>query len=138
MMLWGAVTLDTVGDFLIIADSYRAADLQAYCFDLVALNLGAVLESRYASQGLPPLVRWTRQKKKKKLIDAPLSVVARHRSLEGVPEHVLAQLEEHYRAHYVPAYVQAFRMPYERAALVPLDGDGTLRPPCPQHAPQPS
>jgi len=46
--------------------------------------------------------------------------------LEGVLEHVLAQLEEYYRAHYVPAYVQAFRIPYERAALVPLDGDCTL------------
>ena len=46
--------------------------------------------------------------------------------LEGVPEHVLAQLEEYYRAHYVPAYVQAFRIPYERTALGPLDGDCTL------------
>ena len=39
--LWHpAATLEVVGDFLIIADTYQAADLQRYCFDLVALNLG--------------------------------------------------------------------------------------------------
>ena len=37
---------------MVVADTYRAADLLRYCLDLAALNLPAVLENRYLD-GVP-------------------------------------------------------------------------------------
>ena len=54
-VLWAPwpVTVDTVGDMIVIADSYRADHLLRYCFDLVSLNLAAVLENRCAPTPRP-------------------------------------------------------------------------------------